>query len=176
MFKLFQMHCVFIILVSEIKRIYTLNHVTNFSSIGSVSPIKNNSTECLFLGEGPSQSGLLTLKNIRQTTHCSNPKAKLPLLFSCPSMIEWSIALIYEWLVDFSHFWHNPKLSKYNEYEVTRRQESLCSWKNTERLIRLRNLRILNTETSSDSSHFVIRFSSHLALKKHIHKRCHLMN
>ena len=34
----------------------------------------------------------------------------------------------------------------------------------------------LNTETLSDSSHFVISFSSHLAIKNHIHKRWHLMN
>ena len=31
---------------------YTLNHVTNFPSTGSVSPIKNLSTECLFLRSG----------------------------------------------------------------------------------------------------------------------------
>ena len=55
-------------------------------------------------------------------------------------------------------------------------QESWCNWKTTERLIRLRKLRNLNTETSSDSSHLVICFSSHLAIKSHIHKRCHLMN
>ena len=36
--------------------------------------------------------------------------------------------------------------------------------KTTERLIRLRNLRNLNTEKSSDSSQFVIHFSSHLAI------------
>ena len=48
---------------------------------------------------------------------------------------------------------------------MTWRQESWCNWKNTERLIILRNLRNLNTETSSDSSHFVIRFSSPLLLK-----------
>ena len=48
---------------------------------------------------------------------------------------------------------------------MTWRQESWCNWKNTERLIILRNLRNFNTETSSDSSHFVIRFSSPLLLK-----------
>ena len=34
---------------------------------GSVSPIKNHSTACLFLGQGPSQNQLITLKMSRQT-------------------------------------------------------------------------------------------------------------
>ena len=36
--------------------------------------------------------------------------------------------------------------------------------KNTEPMIRLRNLRNLNTETSSDYNHFVIRSSPHLTI------------
>ena len=46
----------------------------------------------------------------------------------CFPVHQWSIALIYEWLVDFSHFWYNSKLSKYNEREATWRQEGWCNW------------------------------------------------
>ena len=77
------------------------------------------------------------------------------------------------WLVDLSNCWHsNPILSKYSECEVTRSQECWCNWKTTERLIRFRNLRNLNTEPSSDCtySHFVISCSPHLAIENHIHK------
>ena len=49
----------------------------------------------------------------------------------CFPVHQWSMALIYEQLVDFSHFWHyKPTLSKYNECEVTQRQE--CWLKKTQ--------------------------------------------
>ena len=167
-------------------RKYTLNHVTNLTSTVSVSPIKYHSTECPFLRSGTvskwinyfvNKTKLLlwTFKpqNKRKPYLCLHIFIKkapriawiLGLNSYCFPIHQWSIALIYEWLVDFSHFWHyNPKLFLYNKYEVSRRQESWFSWKTTERLIRLRNLRNLNTEISFDSSHFVICFSTHLAI------------
>ena len=170
-------------LFRRLKKIYL---VTNLTSTGSVSPIKNHSTECLFLRSGTVSKWINYFVN--KQSCCSehlNHRTKgnhylclhifikkapriawiLGLNNYCFPIHQWSIALIYEWLVDSSHFWHyNPKLFLYNKYEVSRRQESWLSWKTTERLIRLRNLRNLNTEISFDSSHFVICFSTHLAI------------
>ena len=38
------------------------------SPTGSVSPIKNHSTECLLLGQGPSQNELITLRKMTRQT------------------------------------------------------------------------------------------------------------
>jgi len=116
-----------------------------FPSTGSVSPIKNHSTECLYLRSGivpkpinyfvNKSKLLLTFKphHKRKPYLClhflskKSPSIARILRLSCCYCFpihQWrSIEFIYEWLVDFSHFWHYyPKLSKYNEYEVTWRQ------------------------------------------------------
>ena len=62
----------------------------------------------------------------------------------CFPVHQWSIALIYEWLVDFSHLWHyNKKLSKYKTKARWHEGKSVGVIKTTERLISLRNVRNL---------------------------------
>jgi len=96
----------------------------------------------------------------------------LPLLFSCPSMKHGvDDSLIYLTADILIQDYPNTVNARWHEVKSVDVIE-----KNTERLIRLRNLRNLNTETSPNNSHFVIRCSPHLAIWHHkFHKRCHLM-